>query len=694
MYDTIIVMERTVFYSLVFVLLLRPPGGVVAANNSSHDYSVVVSNGDASPDGGPSRTAVMINGKLGGPIITVPQNEVLRVTVTNTMEEYRDYFGATSVHWHGFSMRGVPWFDGTSGIAQCPIEKNQTMVYEFEVNEYPGTYFYHDHKSVLQADGLVGALLVTGKADDAISKTYNVTDDVVILLSEWFAGTAPELAKGLNRPFPTAANESGPDYFAWVGTPRSLLMNLQGCSKDCVKTDATNQVCRPDPGCENRFVMQVEPDGVYRVRLIGAGSLLYQIVCFEGHNLTLVSTDSRPVEPLEIGECVNVNLGNRMDIVLRAKSPSALKNQTSFWITGRATGRTGMPASYGVLQYNMTSIPGAAVTLPATPPPQPGNAPPSWSDTGFWMNITSPPGLVPDYVDKNTTTDKTVLLDITQPIMDQTEQLRWAISNVVYLQTPPCNTTLALSKDPDWLSDANPNVITNSNDVDRVDINDIPGLGQSFGGGDSLVFLNMVLDRAVIPDNPVAGSAIIETKKSDIIDVLIQNNSPDAFGGIILNRTTQEEHPFHLHGQHFYVIGSGPGYVDSMEAFSNGTLDPYINWKNPRHADTVTLPPYGWVLLRFNADNPGIWPMHCHIGWHEFMGQSMHFAVDVPSIPPTPEGVLPTCKTECFYTAALYDPPLESAPPASLSTLARPPSAIMLLTWIYACLCMVAFMLR
>ena len=646
-------------HSFVVLFLVYVP--LTLAATVDHDYSLVVSNGNASPDGGPSRTAVLINGNLGGPVIIVPQNDVLRVKLENTMEEYSDYFGGTSVHWHGFSMRGIPWLDGTSGIAQCPVQKDGSMVYEFEVNEYPGMYFYHDHKSVLQADGLVGALIVTGEADDAVRLKYNVTDDAVILLSEWFDGTAPELAKGLNRPFPTAANETGPEYFTWVGTPRSLLMNFQGCYQDCKMVgNSTNQECVPDAACESRFVMRVQPDGVYRVRLVGAGSLLYQIVCFEGHNVTLVAVDSRPVDPLEIGECVNVNLGNRVDVVLRAKSPSDLKNQTSFWITGRATGRVGMPASYGVLQYSDSD--GGNMTLPPTAPPQPGDVPPSWAQTGFWMNITSPRGVVPDYIDRNQTLDKIVLLEVTQPIMDQTKQLRWALSNVVYLQTPSCNTTLALTKDPDWLSDSNPNVITNSSAIDMVNVNDIPGLGQSFGGGESLVFVNMVLDRAIIPDNPLAGSAIIATKNSEIIDVIVQNNNPEALGGVSANRTGQEEHPFHLHGQHFYVIGSGPGRIDSGEALYNGSLDQYLNWKNPRHGDTATLPQDGWVLLRFNADNPGVWPMHCHIGWHEFMGQSMHFAVDVENIPPTPEGVLPECKAECFYTAALY---ANEAPPAS-----------------------------
>lgn len=27
----------------------------------------------------------------------------------------------------------------------------------------------------------------------------------------------------------------------------------------------------------------------------------------------------------------------------------------------------------------------------------------------------------------------------------------------------------------------------------------------------------------------------------------------------------------------------------------------------------VTTFPFGWAMLRFKADNPGVWPLHCHI---------------------------------------------------------------------------------
>jgi len=36
--------------------------------------------------------------------------------------------------------------------------------------------------------------------------------------------------------------------------------------------------------------------------------------------------------------------------------------------------------------------------------------------------------------------------------------------------------------------------------------------------------------------------------------------------------------------------------------------------------DTLVLRPEGHIVLRFKADNPGVWLFHCHIEWHVDQG--------------------------------------------------------------------------
>lgn len=39
--------------------------------------------------------------------------------------------------------------------------------------------------------------------------------------------------------------------------------------------------------------------------------------------------------------------------------------------------------------------------------------------------------------------------------------------------------------------------------------------------------------------------------------------------------------------------------------------------------DTVQIPSRGYAVLRFRADNPGVWLFHCHILWHLATGMAM-----------------------------------------------------------------------
>ncbi|TEB24804.1 laccase 17 [Coprinellus micaceus] len=70
------------------------------------------------------------------------------------------------------------------------------------------------------------------------------------------------------------------------------------------------------------------------------------------------------------------------------------------------------------------------------------------------------------------------------------------------------------------------------------------------------------------------------------------------------------DHPFHLHGHAFDIIQgeSGPA-----------------NYVNPPRRDVVAVKD-GTVIIRFKADNPGPWFLHCHIDWHLEAGLAVVFA--------------------------------------------------------------------
>ncbi|KAJ6423990.1 hypothetical protein OIU84_024878 [Salix udensis] len=102
-----------------------------------------------------------------------------------------------------------------------------------------------------------------------------------------------------------------------------------------------------------------------------------------------------------------------------------------------------------------------------------------------------------------------------------------------------------------------------------------------------------------------------------------------------------ESHPLHLHGYNFFVVGQGFGNFDPNK-------DPAkFNLVDPVERNTVGVPSGGWAAIRFLADNPGIWFMHCHLEVHTSWGLKMAWVVldgKLPSqklIPPPAD--LPKC---------------------------------------------------
>ncbi len=83
-------------------------------------------------------------------------------------------------------------------------------------------------------------------------------------------------------------------------------------------------------------------------------------------------------------------------------------------------------------------------------------------------------------------------------------------------------------------------------------------------------------------------------------------------------------HPMHLHGHNFWVVAEGTGEW-------NGTVT--RPW-NPQRRDThilqgglPTKDGVKYAVIDFLADNPGIWPFHCHVAWHVSDGLYLNIMV-------------------------------------------------------------------
>lgn len=120
--------------------------------------------------------------------------------------------------------------------------------------------------------------------------------------------------------------------------------------------------------------------------------------------------------------------------------------------------------------------------------------------------------------------------------------------------------------------------------------------------------------------------------------------------GNATNRLRDFSHPVHLHGHSFYVVKVGHGSYDestgslkenSDDISCESTLCMKPTWTDNMppdfsdyitngklnntaiRKDTVIVPAGGYVVIAFQADNPGYWFLHCHIEVHQLEGMAL-----------------------------------------------------------------------
>ncbi|KAB5589735.1 hypothetical protein CTheo_6830 [Ceratobasidium theobromae] len=107
---------------------------------------------------------------------------------------------------------------------------------------------------------------------------------------------------------------------------------------------------------------------------------------------------------------------------------------------------------------------------------------------------------------------------------------------------------------------------------------------------------------------------------------------------VINNLDTAIDHPYHMHGMTFWIVAEGSGSITLEEADSIS-----YNTTNPIRRDTHIIPAGTWAVLRFMADNPGVWFMHCHIDWHLAEGFAAVIVVQPDAVA---EMTIPSANTE------------------------------------------------
>ncbi|CAM0908413.1 unnamed protein product [Alopecurus aequalis] len=522
-----------------------------------------------------NKTLLTVNDQWPGPTITARRGDNVTVHVSNQGHKN------ITIHWHGVDQPRNPWFDGPEFITQCPIMPGQNFTYHIVLSEEEGTIWWHAHSDLDRA-GIHGAFIIHPKIGQfpPYQPKMPMLEEHTIILGEWWKG---DLEKVFEDHVLRGGEINSSDAHTINGMPGDFFR----CSQRDLYRGYKNQT----------FVLSLEARKTYLLRIINAGMDNDMFFGIASHKLTVVGTDGRYLKPFTV-EIMMISPGQTMDVLLTTDQPMG-----QYYIASRPyASNTGLAINNGTASAIVHYKGSAPTARPVGP-----NLPPSASDdiaiayTAQLKSLNSKehPVNVPKTVDKH------ILITIAVNMFPcltgngtcdgpRGNRLGASLNNVSF-EDPP--------KRVDIL-DAYYYHITNNTSTQGVYTEDFPDKPEFFFN-----FTDNTESRNFLGSKK--GTKVTVVEYGTVVEVVFQDTA-------ILGA---ENHPMHLHGFAFYVVGRGLGN------FNNVTSPATYNLVDPPYQNTVTVPKAGWAALRFNATNPGVWFMHCHFDRHTVFGMSSVFIV-------------------------------------------------------------------
>lgn len=126
----------------------------------------------------------------------------------------------------------------------------------------------------------------------------------------------------------------------------------------------------------------------------------------------------------------------------------------------------------------------------------------------------------------------------------------------------------------------------------------------------------------------------------DVMNSLVYGTNTNAFVlekdeiiEIVVNNNDTGTHPFHLHGHVFQLIDRDRAWDDALgygpHPYDEDDHPAFPDY--PVRRDTAYVRAQSNMVLRFKANNPGVWFFHCHIEWHLKQGLAM-LMVEAPDV--------------------------------------------------------------
>ncbi|XP_047072944.1 laccase-25-like isoform X2 [Lolium rigidum] len=531
----------------------------------------------------PDMIITAVNGQLPGPTIQASEGDTVVVHLVNE-SPYR-----MTIHWHGIFQRGTPWADGPTMVTQCPVRQGGNYTYRFNVTGQEGTLWWHAHISFLRAT-VYGALVILPRAGAGAYPFPKPDKEEILMFGEWWNANVYDLHE---TAFLTGQPAGPANAYTINGKPGDLY--------NCSAPNQTHKI-------------EVRQNETTLLRIINAALNTPLFFKVKDHTFTVVAADACYTTPYKTDVVVTAP-GQTVDALVVADAAAGRYYMAVSPYDSAIPGNPAFSMTTGtaVLEY----VGAGNATVPPVLPPQP-----DYNDTAtaykFLSNLTALvlPGRPTVPLDVDTRMFVTVGLGVSDCQPEQTM----------------CNR----SEGPVFSS--------SMNNASFVLPRATSMLEAHYGGASAGVYTRDFPDRPpIVFDYTSAASdndTMQYTEKSTKVKTLKYNATVE----MVLQNTAliaKESHPMHLHGFNFFVLAQGFGNYNETAAVSQ------FNLVNPQERNTVAVPTGGWAVIRFVADNPGMWYMHCHFDAHLDLGLGMVFEVQNgttadTSVPPPPRD-LPLC---------------------------------------------------
>jgi CopA family copper-resistance protein len=314
---------------------LLPPWAVSVAQGvpstmptlSGNEIKLIIGHTPISIDGKTTH-AVTINGTVPGPLLRLKEEQRVKISVTNTLDE------DTSIHWHGLLV--PPEMDGVPGVSFPGISPGQTFVYEFPIIQ-SGTYWYHSHSGLQEAEGHYAPIVIEPANPDPV----NSDREHVIVLADHSEMHPHLIFKRLKQQGGVFNYQrqtlsgllAGQDQsFAERAEWAKMLMDPTDISD---VTGAVMTFLVNGHGPKDNWTALFNPGERVRLRFINAAAQMIFNVRIPGLKLTVVAADGQNVRPVEVDE-FQIGNAETYDIVVQPTDDRA------YTLVSEAVDRSGM----------------------------------------------------------------------------------------------------------------------------------------------------------------------------------------------------------------------------------------------------------------------------------------------------------------------------------------------------------------